>query len=255
MLNFVGLGLYDERSVTIAGRDAIQSADAVFAEFYTSDLVAATVQDLEDYHDVSIDVRDRAGVEQDPGPILAAAEDGTAAFLTAGDPAVSTTHVDLRLRAHDRGIDTRLYQAPTAQTAASGLTGLQSYRFGKATTIPFPRVHGGDGVPDSVLETLQENQSRGLHTIAYLDIKTEAEGMLPGEAAASLLATHWRADALGVVVGQAGSPEPTVQADRLDELADGSFGAPPHMLVIPGELHPIEEESLVAFADAPIEML
>ena len=255
MLNFVGLGLYDERSVTVAGRDAIQSADAVFAEFYTSHLVAATVQDLETYHDVSIDVRDRAGVEQDPEPILAAAEEGEAAFLTAGDPSVSTTHVDLRLRAHDRGIETRLYQAPTAQTAASGLTGLQSYRFGKATTIPFPRVHGGDGVPTSVVETIQENRSRGLHTIAYLDIKAEAEGMLPGEEAASLLATHWRGDVLGVVVGQAGSPSPTVQADRLDALAERSFGPPPHMLVIPGELHPIEEESLVAFADAPADLL
>ncbi|MFW6383818.1 MAG: diphthine synthase [Halodesulfurarchaeum sp.] len=251
MLNFVGLGLYDERSVTVAGREAIRTAEAVFAEFYTSKLIAASVRDLERFHGVDIDVRDRAGVERDPEPILEVADSGTAAFLTAGDPSVSTTHVDLRLRAHDRGIATRIYQAPTAQTAASGLTGLQSYRFGKATTIPFPRVHGGDGVPESVVETVADNRSRGLHTICYLDIKAEAEGMLPADQAASLLAGDWREDALAVVVGQAGSPEPTVRADSLAELADGDFGPPPHMLVIPGDLHPIEEEALVAFADAP----
>ncbi len=251
MLTFVGLGLYDERSVTIEGQEALQSADAVFAEFYTSKLVDATVEDLEAFHDVQIQVRDRAGVEQDPSPILDAAETGDAVFLTAGDPTVSTTHTDLRLRAHDRTIRTQIVHAPTVQTAASGLTGLQNYRFGKATTIPFPRAHGGDGVPDSVIETIDGNLDRGLHTIAYLDIKAEAGELLSASKGAALLANHWRGDVLGVVVGQAGSPEPTVQADRLEALAERTFGPPPHLLLIPGDLHPIEQDSLEAFADAP----
>ena len=42
MLTFVGLGLYDERSVTIRGREAIRGADRVFAEWYTSHLAGAT---------------------------------------------------------------------------------------------------------------------------------------------------------------------------------------------------------------------
>jgi diphthine synthase len=253
MLSFVGLGLYDERSVTVEGRDRIRSADAVFAEFYTSELVAATVSDLEAYHDVSIDVRDRDGVEGDPSPILDAATEGDAVFLTAGDPTVSTTHVDLRLRAHERDIESRIVHAPTVQTAASGLTGLQNYRFGKATTIPFPRAHGGDGVPDSVIETIEDNRSRGLHTIAYLDIKAEDDDYLTGSSAADLLSTHWREDVLGVVIGRAGSPDPVVEADHLSALATQSFGSPPHLLVVPGELHPIEREALGAFAAAPEE--
>jgi len=77
MLTFVGLGLYDERSVTVEGREAIADADRAFAEFYTSRLVGADVADLEAYHDTDIEVRDRAGVEQDPEPILDAAEAGT----------------------------------------------------------------------------------------------------------------------------------------------------------------------------------
>lgn len=254
MLTFVGLGLYDERSVTIEGRDAIRNADSVFAEFYTSELVAATVDELEAYHDVSIEVRDRAGVEQEPEPILDAATDGDAVFLTAGDPTVSTTHVDLRLRAHDREIETRIVHAPTVQTAASGLTGLQNYRFGKATTIPFPWAHGGDSVPESVIQTIEANRERGLHTIAYLDIKAETEEMLTGETAAGLLAEHWRNDGLAVVVGRAGSPDPVVRADRLDVLAELSFGPPPHLLVIPGDLHMIEQEALEAFGTAPPEL-
>lgn len=251
MLTFVGLGLYDERSVTIEGQDAIRSADAVYAEFYTSELVTAGVADLERFHDVHIQVRDRAGVEQDPSPILDAAETGDTVFLTAGDPTVSTTHTDLRLRAHDRTIETRIIHAPTVQTAASGLTGLQNYRFGKATTIPFPRAHGGDGVPDSVIDTIEGNRDRDLHTIAYLDIKAGAGDLMAASDAAALLANHWRDDVLAVVVGQAGSPNPTVQADPLGELAEQTFGPPPHLLLIPGDLHPIERDALVAFADAP----
>jgi len=59
----------------------------------------------------------------------------------------------------------------TAQSAASSLTGLQNYRFGKATTLPFPYAHGGDDVPGSVIDTIEANRERGLHTVVYLDIK------------------------------------------------------------------------------------
>jgi len=260
MLTFVGLGLYDERSVTVEGRDAIAAADRAFAEFYTSRLVGAGVDDLEDYHDTAIEVRDRAGVEQDPEPILDAAEDGDAVFLTAGDTMISTTHVDLRLRAADRGIETRVVHAPTAESAASSLTGLQNYRFGKATTLPFEWAHGADGVPDSVVETVEANRERGLHTLVYLDIKVDhpsvdGDAYMTASEAAGVLADHWDPDALGVVVARAGAPDATVRADRLGALADADFGDPLHLLVLPGDLHHVEEDALAGLAGAPEDAL
>ncbi|MFB6129186.1 MAG: diphthine synthase [Halorhabdus sp.] len=257
MLTFVGLGLYDERSVTLAGRDAIRSADRVFAEFYTSRLAGASVDDLETFHDIDIEVRDRAGVEQDPAPILDAARESDVVFLTAGDTMISTTHVDLRLRAEERGIETQVIHGTTAQAAASSLTGLQNYRFGKATTLPFERSHGGEGVPDSVIETIEANRDRGLHTLVFLDITAESddETYMRGEQAASLLAEHWRPDALGVVVARAGSPDPVVRAGRLRDLAGGDFGDPLHLLVVPGSLHHIERDALAAIADGPADVL
>jgi diphthine synthase len=254
MLTFVGLGLYDEHSITVAGRDALRAADSVFAEFYTSKLVGSSVADLEAHHDITVDVRDRAGVEQDPEPILDAAEDGDAVFLTAGDTMISTTHVDLRLRAQDRGIETRVVHGTTAQTAASSLTGLQNYRFGKATTLPFERSHGGEGVPNSVVETIDANRERGLHTLVYLDIKADAEEYMTANTAASLLADDYE-DVLAVAVCQAGSSDPTVVADRLSALADDSFGPPLHLLVVPGDLHMLERDALVELAGAPAETL
>jgi len=251
MLSFVGLGLYDERSITARGRDELRAADRAFAEQYTSRLAGASLRDLESTHETAIEARGRAGVEQDPEPVLAASEDRRVAFLVGGDPMVSTTHVDLRLRAHDRGIETRVVHGTTAQTAASSLTGLQNYRFGKATTLPFPETHGG--VPDSVLDTVGANRERGLHTLVYLDIDSAGERLMTGDTAATLLADHL--DCPGVVVARAGSDDPMVRADDLSALAGASFGPPLHLLVIPGALHPMERDALGAFADAPPGLL
>lgn len=254
MLTFIGLGLYDERSITLEGRDVLRAADRVYAEFYTSTLVGTTIDDLESYHDIEIEVRDRAGVEQRPEDILAAAESEDVAFLTAGDTMISTTHVDLRLRAHERGIETRLIHGVTAQTATSALTGLQNYRFGKATTLPFPYAHGADGLPASVTETIDHNRSDGLHTVVYLDIKAERDEFMTADVGAELLAEAYP-DLVGVVVARAGSPDPLVEAGTMTELATRAFGDPLHLLVVPGECHLLEADALVELAGADRETL
>ncbi|MFC6836009.1 diphthine synthase [Halomarina ordinaria] len=252
MLTFVGLGLWDERSITVEGRDALRDADRVFAEFYTSRLMGTTVEAVEAYHGVDVEVRDRTGVERDPDPVLDAAEAGDAVFLTAGDTMISTTHVDLRLRAAERGVETRVIHGTTAEAAAASLTGLQNYRFGKATTLPFPYAHGADGVPGSVLDTVADNRERGLHTLVYLDIKQERGEYMTADVAANLLAEDLP-DALAVAVCRAGSPDPLVRADRLAALADRAFGDPLHLLVLPGDLHLLEAEALSELAGAPAD--
>ncbi|ADB61625.1 diphthine synthase [Haloterrigena turkmenica DSM 5511] len=259
MLTFIGLGLYDEQSITVEGRDALRNADRAYAEFYTSKLLGATAADLESAHDVDIEVRDRAGVEQRPDDILEAATSEDVVFLTAGDTMISTTHVDLRLRARDRGIETRVIHGVTAQTAASSLTGLQNYRFGKATTLPFPYAHGADGLPASVTDTIDANREDGLHTVVYLDIKvdhelTDEDEYMTADVGAELLAEEYP-DLVGVVVARAGSPDPLVAAGTMSELAEREFGDPLHLLVVPGECHPLEADALVELAGADRDAL
>ncbi|MFB6163221.1 MAG: diphthine synthase [Halococcoides sp.] len=253
MLTFVGLGLYDEYSITRRGADAIASADRVFVETYTSRLMGATIADLEAAHDVSIEPCDRDRVEQHPEPILEAASEGNTVFGVVGDPMIATTHVDLRLRAIDRGTETRVIHGTTAQTAAASLTGLQNYRFGPSTTIPFPETH--DGLPDSVADRIAANRERDCHTLAFLDIDRANDRYLRADRAAGLLAEHGEGDAVGVVVARAGSPDPLVVADRLSALAERSFGDPLHLLVVPAELHPLERDALGALGDAPEAVL
>lgn len=254
MLSFVGLGLYDERSVTVEGKERIRAADQVFVELYTSRLVGAEIEAVAAYHDVEIEVCDRTVVEQEPDPILDTAAQGDAVFLTAGDPMIATTHVDLRLRAHDRGIDTAVIHGVTAQAAASSLTGLQNYRFGPSTTLPFPDAHGADGLPESVTATIDENQDRDCHTLIFLDIKAAQDRYMTADTACELLANRY-GDQLAVVVARAGSPDPLLAADRISTLSERSFGDPLHLLVVPGSLHHIESDALATFADAPAALL
>jgi diphthine synthase len=165
------------------------------------------------------------------------------------------------LRAIDRGLDTRVIQGVSAAQAASGLTGLQNYRFGKAVTLPFPRAHGGDGVPASVVDAVEANRERGLHTLVYLDIKVDdgrgtdaGETYMTADVAAELLAGEWP-DRLAVAVARAGSPDPVVVADRLSALATRGFGAPLHLLVLPGDLHHVEVDALRTLGGAPSDCL
>lgn len=270
MLEFVGLGLFDERSVSERGAAAIAAADAVFLEGYTSVLAGATVDELAAHHGTDIEVLDRASVEQHPDAVLERATSQRVAVLVAGDPMVATTHVDLRLRAAAHGIETNIVHGTSASTAAAGLCGLQARRFGKATTVPRPGQFGDTGVPQSVIETIEANRQRGLHTLVYLDIDL-GDGSIDGLEYDELVetlkqrcldaatATGQLADALpstlAVVIARAGSDAPLVTADAMDELADGEYGPPLHLVVIPGQLHDLEAEALIEFAGAPTDLV
>ncbi len=48
---------------------------------------------------------------------------------------------------------------------------------------------------------------------------------------------------------------PSFLRGRSISLATRDFGAPLHLLVVPGELHHIEAESLRTFADAPADLV
>lgn len=256
-LTFVGLGLWDERDVSLRGLEAVQGADRVFAEWYTAFLAGADLRDLEDLYGVEVEVLDRAAVE-DGTRVLGAAADGDVAFLTAGDAMTATTHVDLRVAAEEAGVGTRVIPGASAVTTVPGLLGLQTYKFGRSTTLVFPR---GDYFPASPYETVADNRERGLHTLVLLDIENEEAG---GEArcmtashGAELLMRHEQEQGRGAVppdrvvagVARAGSPDPALAAGPAEAVAGYDFGAPLHALVVPGDLHFKEEESLRVLCD------
>ena len=249
MLTFIGLGLYDEYDVSVRGLEVIRSADAVFLEVYTSKLIGTTVTRLEEFYGRPITLLYREDVELHPEPVLDAAERGDAVFLTAGDSMVATTHSDIRIRAADRGIPTRIIHGSSITTAVCGLSGLQNYRFGKSVSVPFPY---GKWFPMTPIEVISANLAQNLHTLVFLDIQKDTERYMTVAEAVELLEEQARRAGttipLYIGIARAGSPAPVVHAGDAAEMRSFDFGAPLHIIIVPGGLHDIEREYLVRFA-------
>ena len=248
MLTFIGLGLSDERDISVKGLEAVRSADRVFLETHTSRLTGTNLTALEHFYGRPVIPVTREEMEVHPGEILSRAKDGDVALLCGGDPMVSTTHADLRLRAKAAGVETRIIHGASIQSAISGLTGLQNYRFGKPTSLPFP---SGSWFPTTPLETILANLALHLHTLVYLDIQgdrlmTVNEGIaLLGEMAARISRP---APDFFVGIARAGSEDALVAAGSGARLKRLEFGPPLHILVVPADLHPVEQEYLEAFS-------
>jgi diphthine synthase len=251
MLTFIGLGLWDETDVSLKGLEAIRDADVVYAEFYTSRLMGSSIEKMEALYGKKVNVLVREDVEQHPKEnVLKDAQDKKVVFLTGGDAMVATTHVDLRLRAKQMGIETRIINGPSIQSAVCGLTGLQSYRFGKAATIAFP--YKGN-ISETPYDTVKMNKMNGLHTLLFLDIDREKGFMTINEGIDLLLTVESRRKenvidgSLCVGIARAGSPCPCIKAGKIGALKSFDFGRPLHIMVIPADLHFLEEEALQAF--------
>jgi len=260
MLTFVGLGLYDEKDISVKGLEAVRAADKVYAELYTSKIMGASLEELERFYGRKMHLLSRKDVEVDPS-WLEEARTNNLALLVGGDPMVSTTHLDLLLRASEMGIATRVVHSSSIVTAASGLCGLQNYRFGRSATIPFPYLARGKRIlPETPYLALIENLERNLHTLLFLDICDErfmtinqgAELLLELAEASGDNALKGR---LGVGIARAGSEEATVHADLLGRLPNYDFGDPLHILVVPARLHFMEARGLAVLAGAPAEAL
>lgn len=259
-LVFIGLGLYDEKDISLRGLEELKEADAVFAELYTSLMPGLSVHKLEEMIGKKVQFVSRRVLEEEEGQVIFdAAKKGKVAFLVQGDPMIATTHVDLRITAKKQVIKTRVIHGASAVSAVRGISGLQNYKFGKAVTVPFSDQGFVSETPYNVI---RENKKMGVHTMCYLDIKAEEQRYLTVRESLQTLLEIEKQKKEQVVtkktivigVARAGSPEPEVKAGYIEEVIDHDFGAPPHTLIVPGKLHFMEAEALITLADAPEEV-
>ncbi|MEG3224410.1 MAG: diphthine synthase [Methanobacteriales archaeon Met13] len=257
MLYLVGLGLYDEKDISLKGLEALKTAEVVYAEFYTARLFGGDLKSLEEMAGIDIIILKREEVEEGNLP-LNDAESKKVAFLTAGDPLVATTHTDLLIEARKKNIETRVIHSSSILSAAPGIAGLQAYKFGKVTTIPRPEENF---FPHSPYTVIEDNLRMGLHTLALLDIQAHRDYYMTANEGLEYLLKLSRArddgvlseDSLTVVLARVGSQEPLVRADNMGKLVKEDFGGPLHSLIIPGDLHFLEAEALVVLGGAPEE--
>ncbi len=258
-VTFVGLGLDDERGMTLGGLEEARRAGTVFIELYTNLMPRLDMKRLEQLVGKQVLGLTRIDVEDNQGKLVVnASEGGDVAFLVPGDPMAATTHVDLRLRAAAAKIPTRIVHGVSVLTAAAGALGLQAYKFGRTTTIPFPAP---GFVPTSPMEAILANRRAGLHTLVLLDLREGGTFLDPRDAIRSLLemasavgTSDFGPGILACVLSRVGAPDVRAVAGSIGDLTNRDLGPPLHCLVIPGTLHFLEKESLVAFAGAPHDL-
>ncbi|KAJ1657493.1 diphthine synthase [Dispira simplex] len=267
MLYIIGLGLTDERDITVKGLEAVRKCTRVYLEAYTSILmVEASI--LEEYYGRPVILADREMVESESDKILADANEVDVAFLVVGDPLGATTHSDLILRARELDIPVRVIHNASIMNAV-GACGVQLYNFGQTISIVF---FTDTWKPDSFYNRIKENRSIGLHTLCLLDIKVKEQSlenmargrkifeppryMTVNQAIDQLLEIEdirqeqvYTRETLAVGIARVGASDQVIRAGTLGQLQTADFGLPLHSLVILGSrLHFLEFDMLRQYA-------
>ncbi|KAK4687373.1 hypothetical protein P7C73_g2730, partial [Tremellales sp. Uapishka_1] len=85
MLYLIGLGLSDEKDITVKGLEAVRRSERVYLEAYTSILMVEKDK-LEEFYGKKVITATREMVELESDDILAGAKEVDIAFLVVGDP-------------------------------------------------------------------------------------------------------------------------------------------------------------------------
>jgi len=166
VLYLIGLGLGDEKDITVRGLECVKSCTKLYLEYYTS-VLGIDNKKLEEFYGVPIIVADRNMVESEAEQIYLDAKDNNIGFLVVGDPLCATTHVDLILRAKALDIKVEVVHNTSVMGAVASC-GLPLYQYGYTVSIPFFEENWK---PASFYERLKYNLAGGMHTLCLVDIK------------------------------------------------------------------------------------
>ena len=170
----VGIGPGDLDHMTERAKSVARRCSKRYLEGYT----AVIPEDQEDKLEGLIGPWERVmrPFVENPEAILEEAVREPVALLVVGDPMQATTHIDLEARCLEVGVGFEVVPGMSATTLAVSLSGLQSYRFGRQVTLPYPY---GDYLAVSPLEMINSNFVSGLHTLVLLDLDPTGMGFDP----------------------------------------------------------------------------
>ncbi len=247
-LYLVGIGLSNEKDISVKGLEIVKKCHKIYLECYTS-ILDVPVSKLEKFYGKKIIPADRDIIESKiDSLILPDAKKSEVCILFVGDPFSATTHIDILLRAKKAGVKTKVIHNASIINAI-GITGLQVYKFGKTTSIPFPEKNW---MPETPYEALKNNLNAGLHTLFLLDLRpNENKFMTMKEAVEYLLKVEekkkeniFNLNTMCIGVARIGSDSRKIKFATAEKLIKVDFGKPPHSLIVPGELHFMEKEVL-----------
>lgn len=261
-LFLIGLGLFNEKDISVRGLELVKQSDHVYMEYYTS-ILGINKDILEKFYEKEIILADREMIESGfEEEILAKAKISNVSLLVVGDPFSATTHIDLYTRALGMNIHVEVLHNASILTGV-GITGLSLYRFGETISIPFFEKSWR---PMSFYEKIAKNINNDLHTLLLLDIKVKEiseENLCRGkkiyepprfmtiaQAIDQLLQCEEEKklnlineNTLCFGLARVGAPDRIIKSGTLKSLREADFGGPLHSMVICApNMHSMEKE-------------
>ena len=271
VLYLIGLGLCNEKDITVKGLEYIKQSDYIYMEYYTSILGIDSTK-LEEYYGKKIILADREMIEIGfDKEILEKAKTSKVSLLVVGDPFSATTHIDLYLRCIHEGVKVEVVNNASILNSI-GITGLSLYRFGETVSIPFFTEKWR---PYSFYDKICRNYKNDLHTLILLDIKVKeiseenlAKGkkiyekprfMTVNQALDELLEASEKSETIienkGLInednlcygVARIGSENQIVKAGKIKDIIKFDFGKPLHSVVLCAKTLSSIEKEVVEF--------
>ena len=244
MLYLVGLGLGNERDITLNALDAINKCDIVYLENYTS-LIGFDIQALENLIGKKINLVDREFVENEDN-VLNDAKLKNVAFLVKGDVFSATTHSILFLKSKEKGIDIKFLHNTSILTAV-GDTGLSLYKFGRVASIPFDYEN-----KNTIFDIYLMNQAyQRMHTLFLLDLDPKNNRYMNFKDGLQAISDNgdgsFNLGTKVVVCAGLGTDKQVIKYGNVEDLLKINIEVYPQCIIIPGELHFMEEEILNLF--------
>jgi len=239
MLYLIGLGIWDEKDISLKGIEACRKCKEIYAELYTARW-GGNIKSLEKITGKKIRVLERPDLEEKSHVLVEKAKTKDIAILFPGDPLSATTHLSLVSEAKESRIPVKVIHSSSIFTAVAEC-GLSLYNFGKTVSIPTPQKGFS---PNSFADSILENRKSGLHTLLLLDISmpiSQGINILLGIEKSTK--KKLISDQKAVAISGLGSEKQKILYGSAGSLLTSDL-SPPAVLIIPGKMHFTEKEFL-----------
>lgn len=236
MLYIIGLGL-NENSLSQEALNKVKKCKKVYLETYTVSLLYP-VEKLEKIIQKKIILLDRTVVESLNFVKVAKKQD--VALLIYGSPLFATTHSAILEECRKLKIPFYiLFNASVFD--AIGQTGLQLYKFGKITSLPRWQKNYQ---PESFIDTVLENKKINAHSLILIDIGLDAKTAL--DQLETVLKNKNYSEEKIILCSCLGTKNQWIIYGSIAKVKSKKIKEP-FCIIIPAQLHFMEEECLKNF--------
>jgi|TARA_Y100000310_G_scaffold142028_1_gene141445 diphthine synthase len=238
MLYLIGLGL-NEKGISLQGLESLKKCKKIYLENYTVDL-PYKIDKLERLIGKKIIIADRLFVESEISEIIKEAKKQDVAILVYGSPLIATTHITLIQEAKNQKVEFQIIHNASILDAVTE-TGLQIYKFGKIASMP---KWEKNFTPESFIEIVKENQKINAHTLILIDIGLDIKDAVK-QIKISCKNKKIKLDKI-IICQLMGTKDKKILYGKIEKLKDKKIKKP-YCIIIPSELHFVEQNVLESF--------